>query len=167
MTLSARCETVHRNQLQKRTPRENIIWNDFSSRNFSLEFSFSFTFNFVVIWKHFRYVRMIQQTCVKFHRLFSNSEFSSTQLYFTWTYINILPLFRSRVPSSVSVDGVKNSQVEYKNYLSYTHFLSSSSPSFTLLRLLRGGELIIKWFFFSSFHSALPQKQHAQRYVCS
>lgn len=39
-------------------------------------------------------------------------------------------------------DGGENSQVEYKNYLSYAHFLSSSFPS-----MGKGRALIIKWFF--------------------
>lgn len=135
---------------------ENVIWKDFSLWNSPLEFSFSFTFNFVVIWKHFRYVRMIQQTCVKFHLLFRNSKFFSTQLYFTWRYkyFATFSLEGSIHDTTVKEDGVENSQVEYKNYLSYAHFLSSSSSSFTLGRWWTHNKVIFP------FHSALPSPQN-------
>ena len=67
--------------------------------------------------------------------------------------INILPLFRSRVPFSRSGG---NSQVEYKNYLSYAHFLSSSMGK----RAHCHNKVI---FFFSGKHRAMcVEILHAQ-----
>lgn len=92
--------------------------------NFPL-FATSFCFHLLLtffIRKHFRYVRTILQTCVKFHLLFSDSRvFPRSLLYFT--SINILPLLALGAPCGkveATVQG-KNSQAEYKNYLSYAH----------------------------------------------
>lgn len=54
------------------------------SRNLSPPFFLQFhLLSTFFIWKHFRYVWMIQQTCVKIHLLFSNCEVYSLRYTFT------------------------------------------------------------------------------------